>query len=513
LIGALVFFVIVLLAWIIPHQRAALLFTEAEIAFLFPAPISRRGLIHFKLLRSQFSILITTLFLALLTRRFAGHFAFRVAGWWLILSTLNLHFLGSSFARTLLLDRGVSNWKRRTAVFLLVGTFLGLVIWWADRTVPPMTFSPLENLVELKNYVQQVLLSGPALYFLYPFRLIVRPYLAPDALSFLLALGPAVALMAFHYWWVIRSDVAFEEASVDASQKLATKVAAIRSGNWQAARKPAKAKRPPFRLRPTGPRPIALLWKNLISAGQAFTLRMWIIFAIVGLSICVGLQAGSGTSARPGWMPALAMLSAMFIIWTLLLGPQFVRQDLRHDLPRADILKMYPMRGWQIVLGELLAPAAILTGIQWFLLIITVALSANWPGEMLPLESRLGIGFSVAILAPLLNLITLQIPNGAVLLLPAWFQTGKEGPQGIEATGQRIVFMLASLLVFGLALLPAGAVYLGVLWLVHQLSGLALALPIAALAAAIILAIEGALGLMLLGWLFERFDVSAESNP
>ena len=53
LVGALALFVIVLLAWIIPHERAALTFTEAEVAFLFPAPVTRRTLIHFKLLRSQ----------------------------------------------------------------------------------------------------------------------------------------------------------------------------------------------------------------------------------------------------------------------------------------------------------------------------------------------------------------------------------------------------------------------------------------------------------------------------
>ena len=42
-VGACIFLVILLLAWIIPHERAALAFTEAEVAFLFPAPISRCG--------------------------------------------------------------------------------------------------------------------------------------------------------------------------------------------------------------------------------------------------------------------------------------------------------------------------------------------------------------------------------------------------------------------------------------------------------------------------------------
>lgn len=81
-IGALLLLGIILLAWIIPHQRAALTFTEAEVAFLFPAPIRRRGLIHFKLLCSQVAILFTTLLLTLLTHRLGGTrgFARRAGG-------------------------------------------------------------------------------------------------------------------------------------------------------------------------------------------------------------------------------------------------------------------------------------------------------------------------------------------------------------------------------------------------------------------------------------------------
>src|SRR5882672_9075900 len=71
-LGAATLLVIVLLAWIIPHGRAALTFTEAEVNFLFPAPVSRRTLIHFKLLKSQAGILFTTLLLTLITGRFGG---------------------------------------------------------------------------------------------------------------------------------------------------------------------------------------------------------------------------------------------------------------------------------------------------------------------------------------------------------------------------------------------------------------------------------------------------------
>ena len=134
-----------LLAWIIPHQRAALTFTEAEVAFLFPAPISRRGLIHFKLLRSQTAILFTTLLLTLVTNRLGGHAWIRAAGWWLILSTLNLHLLGSSFALTMLLDRGISNWQRRLGILALVLVLAGVVIVWARQTMPAFDLSRFDD--------------------------------------------------------------------------------------------------------------------------------------------------------------------------------------------------------------------------------------------------------------------------------------------------------------------------------------------------------------------------------
>src|ERR1700722_3424644 len=119
-LAALVLFIVVLLAWLIPHERAALTFTEAEVAFLFPAPVSRRTLVQFKLLRSQLRILFSAFIFSLFFHRFGGNVWIHSAGWWLVLSILNLHFLGASFARTLLLDRGISNWFRRLLVFLLL---------------------------------------------------------------------------------------------------------------------------------------------------------------------------------------------------------------------------------------------------------------------------------------------------------------------------------------------------------------------------------------------------------
>ncbi len=508
-IGALVLLTVMLGAWVIPHQRAALTFTEAEIAFLFPAPISRRSLIHFKLLRSQTAILFTTLLLTVVTNRLGGKMWIHLVGCWLILSTVNLHFLGSSFGRTMLLDRGITNWQRRLGILALVIVLVGVVAVWARQALPSFDLSQLRDVEAARSYAEQVLTSGPLPYLLFPFRLVVRPYLAPTATAFYYALGPALGLLLLHYWWVVRSNVAFEEASVEASRRLAEKVAAVRAGNWQGTRTNTRAKRAPFALRPMGPPAVALLWKNLISAGQAFTLRLWISLAVFAVFASVGFgQASSGS----GWRPALGIIAAVLMFWSLLIGPQFLRQDFRQDLALADLLKTFPLRGWQLALGELLAPAVVLTAIQWFLLILILGLFSQPATAHLGWPSWLGAGFGAALILPMLDIITLQIPNAATLLFPAWFQAARGGGHGIEVTGQRLIFMIGQLLVFLLALLPAAAALAAVFFLVKMLLGSTIAIPLASIAAAIVLAGEAALGVMLLGWLFERFDLSVELN-
>jgi len=510
-IGALILLVIVGLAWILPHKRAALSFSEAEVAFLFPAPVGRRGLIHFKLLRSQLALMVSVLFLTLISSRFStdGRWLIHAAGWWVILFTLNLHFIGSSFALTMLMDRGISTWKRRVAVIALAVVAVGIVGAWLIREFPEFTPDNLAKPDKILDYAMRALVSGPLPYLLYPFRLVVKPYLATNWLNFFVALGPALLLMLLHYVWVIRSDVAFEEASVEASKRIAEKIAAARAGRLGRTGKKIKPKRPPFRLAPTGPPLVGLLWKNLISAGNAFSARTWLILLILAVVVGGNLMGSRHNNTLP---VVIGSLAAMFGIWAVLLGPQIMRQDFRQDLPQADLLKLYPLPGWQIALGEILAPAVILTAIQWLLVVLGVACVVPFARENVPIGLVMAIGAGVAVLLPMLNLISLMIPNAAVLLFPSWFQTGKDAPHGIEATGQRLVFALGQFLAFIVALIPAAAAFTGFFFVVKYLAGPVPAVPIASLAAALVLALEAGLGVMLLGWLFGRFDLSSETT-
>ena len=503
-LAALGLFIILLLAWLIPYERAALTFTEAEVAFLFPAPVSRRTLVHFKLLRSQVRILVSAFFLTLLSRRFGGQIWTHAFGWWLVLSTLNLHLLGSSFARTLLLDHGVSHRFRRFLVLLVT---LGLVVGvylWAKSTLPPVAAADAGDFQALLKYGQALLTAGPAWYLLYPFRLLLQPFFATDTTAFFTALGPALLLFLLHYFWVIFSDVAFEEASLAASQKLAVRIAAVRAGNWQSARNPPKPAQAWFVLAPTGPAVTALVWKNLLGLRQVFSSRLWILLLVIGMVLLGGLGHSGHKS-----LPLVAVLGVAIVLgYSLLLGPQLLRLDFRRDLPQADILKTFPLPGWQLALGEVLAPVIVLAGFQWLLIAFGLGLSLLLPAKFKALAVLIGLG--ALFILPVLDFLLLLIPNAAVLLFPSWMQAGKDSPRGIEATGQRLIMAIGQLLALLIALVPPALVFSAFFYPLKWALGLFAAATLGALAALLVLALEAGFGVLLLGKLFERFDVTEE---
>ena len=496
--------------WIIPHERAALMFTEAEVAFLFPAPVGRRTLIHFKLLKSQTAILFSALFMSLIGRWGGGNYVFHAIGWWGLFSIINLHLLGSSFARTLLLERGISNWRRRLIVLGGAGLAAAGVILWARHALPPPPdFSNAKDLSAFTGYagssaIRPVAVAAGAVPVGH------RPAVCRGRARILPRPHPRAGPYRAALLWVIRSNVAFEEASVELSRKFAERIAAVRSGNWQAMGKPKKGKRPPFVLRPEGWPAVAIFWKNLISAGQFFTGRAW--FFLVWIAVIAGgmLRSSGGHSGM-----ALAFLAVSLGVISLLYGPAILRHDFRQDLRVADILKLFPMPGWQVVMGEILAPAAILAGAQWVLLILAFVLCpANVGDAPVPLVLRIAAALSAALVLPCVDFIALLLPNAAALIFPAWVQLGKDTPRGFETMGQQMILMFGQIIVLMLALLPAGlaaaAAYFTAWWLFGKV--MAVAVFSGALAAALVLAAEAALGVFLLGKAFERFDWS-EGSP
>jgi hypothetical protein len=357
----------------------------------------------------------------------------------------------------------------------------------------------------LLGWVRDVAASGPAYYFLLPFRMLIRPALAPDVSSFILRLPPVLLLLSLLYLWIVYSDAGFEEAALERAERTARKLEEARSGVPRIS--PRKARRAPFQLRPGGAAYVALFWKNLISAGRMSSRRALLLFGAVGLGTAMVVAARKeGVEIIATILGGMAAGSAIFMMF---LGPVVIRDDLRIDLLHMDLIKTYPLPGWSVVLGEVLAPAAILAAIQWGLVFIAAATLPSIGDEVWTPFHRVIFGLGAAILIPCFSLVALLIQNAAALIMPGWMQLGKYHQRGIEAMGQRLITMAATVLALAVAVIPGAILFAAGFFSGYWLLGLAV-IPVAALLAAAGLLFEAALAVLGLGRLLERLDVSLE---
>ncbi|ACB74785.1 putative ABC exporter domain-containing protein [Opitutus terrae] len=512
--GALALFVIISGMWLLASGQPGIRFTEAEIAFLFPAPVSRRTLVHYKLLSALAASLIQTLFFALIFNSralFSVRVLYILAGWWIVLTFLNFHYMATTLTTARLAAAGFGQ-RRRLAVG---GTALlavaGAVALWTWRTQPDVLLAP-----SLTGWARDVLTHGPLGWVLAPFRWLVAPFFAGGPAAFLLAIGPALALLAAHYVWVVRLNVSFEEAAIAAAARRAAQVtAALRTGKRTLSAR-TTARRDPFSLALARWPELAFLWKNLLSSPAWLTWRAWLNGALVIIVGTLVLQRTMGDSYWLAGAP-LATASAMGGLMALFYGPLLTRMDLRQDLANADVLKTYPLAGWRIVLGELLAPTAIIAGIIW--LAILAWLLGLW-GQHPPQLSevwfsphlRVILALAAAATAPFLVALELLVPNAAPVLLPGWFHSLRTPAAGIDLMGQRLIFGFGQVLVVLLALLPAAiaAALLG--FIVQAFAGPAIAIVVATIAVILVLVGELWCGVWVVGRRFERLDL-VEARP
>ncbi len=525
-LGALLMLVIVILAWVLPNERPGLRFTEAETAFLFPAPISRRALINFKLLSSQFSILFTSLFFTIISNRWSflgGNPLTHAIGWWVVLSTLNLHFTGAALTISRLVEGGVSPLRRRLYVFAIILAIVAATLAWVWNGIAAPDADDVAGFAPFSHYLLEIIDTGALGVLLLPFKFVLGPFLAPTTQEFFLALAPALLVVVAHYMWVLRIETSFEEASLAHAEKRTAMVTALREGKRPFAAIRTKGRAAPFHLRDTGRPELAFLWKNLLSTASYINLR---VFGIAVGCVLVGSKwYGASDFAHSKASFVVTFMALFAAVYIIVFGPHIARQDLRGDILNSDILKTYPLRGSQLLLGQLLTPIAILTGLVWLCLLaaaLTFQPSPKLAATFTPLV-QVALAAGGALLAPVLCALQLLLLNGATITFPAWFQTTRVQPGGggIEVMGQRLMFFAGQLLLLIVALLPAalGAVAgFGLTWLIFYLSGhTELAsipgITVGVLAAFIVLAGETWFGLKWLGTRFEQLDVSSELRP
>jgi hypothetical protein len=489
--GALALWALAIVAWLWPFGTRAWTFNGAEVQFLFTAPVTRRALVNYKLLRAQLGLLfgvgIMALFSGAARAAASGRWSF-VLGGWLLFATLYLHALGVNLTKGSFRApvSGVPRlaWASAAVMMLVSGVIVATMAVNAPFLISKPFGEALRGILEATR-------TGVAGLALWPFVAVVAPMFAIGPAAFARALVPALAVVAVNYWWVLKSDAQLEEAAAAAERQQARGRRGLPAPVVRAA---------PFTLDPVGRLETAVFWKNTIQFGRYVSVAVIVrvLIPIVVLAVVMGLNRTGGS---------MAPLVLMLAFFATMFGPYMVRNDLRMDLPKLSALKSWPISGRELLVGELLAPVVVLTVLVWFLLAVAFALWPSWsvgPADML---GRVAVAIAGAVLAPMLIGGQLVIQNAAVVLFPGWIVTGGARARGIEAMGQNMLMMAGTLLSLAIGVLPAAAVAGGIGALLYFLIGWPGVVPAAIVFAGILL-LEVALVLTWLGRVLERTDPS-----
>jgi ABC-2 type transport system permease protein len=428
--------------WLARADRTALAFTPAEVHLLFPAPISRRALVHTKLLRGQAAILLNVVIWVVLLRGGAA----TIDGWqrglalWVLFSTFTLHRLAAALVR-LNASQHAGAGRRRAIVPLVIFaamlTTVGGLLWQAR---PALSLAWSVGAGDVARVLGETLQHPAARVALAPVQALVGPVFATSPTDWLQRIGPALLVLALHYLWVVRTDAAFEEAAVEASQERLKALARMQGTSLDAKRSKKGGVARTLPLPTFGHPAVAVAWKNATAAirGGGWLKQIGLFFVLFAGTI--GLLRWS-TGMPTG---ALIGLTSVWGVMLMLLGPQWTRFDLRLDLRDLTSLRTLPLSGRAIVTAEVVG-VSLLHAITVFAFLAVPVLFATFdPTVRADVLELTGAPWpwlvALLLLVPAINLLTFTVQNGLALLYPAWVQLGTDR-RGFEAMGQTMLTM------------------------------------------------------------------------
>jgi hypothetical protein len=498
LLGAVLLVGVAAWSWTFGSERRALAFSPAEVTFLFPAPLTRRALIHYKMARLQLLILFNVAIWTLILGRQAG-----VSGWrralalWVLLSTIALHRTGAALVRRSVAEHGAFALRRRILSLTFVAVGLAGAISGLIAALPALASIGAAGGSALIGAAEAIAAAPLAGILLRPFRLAMAPLAAGDAPNWAAAMGPALLILALHYVWVLRSDTAFEEAAAEWSLERA------RRGPDRGVPFPRGAASPTLLpLAPAGRPALALVWKNLAAVFRRRRVR----------NIALGygaVAAGIGSASLAGARGVAHGAGALALTWAgfaLLLGPQWVRNDLRRDLRQLDLLRSYPLRGRTVIAAEAAASTVSLSLIQLGLLIAAWLAFVGERGGDTTLGERTGLLAAAILVLPAVNYVALLLQNGAALLYPAWMSAIGDGAGGLEALGQNLLATVGFALLLALLLVPPAAAGASLAYVAGAGPG---AIAVGGVAGLALLGVEAGLLVRALGAVYDGTDASA----
>jgi ABC-2 type transport system permease protein len=489
--------------WLFRGERTALAFTPAEVQFLFPAPITRRGLVHAKLLRMQLAILVNTLIFTVVFRGNAGE----VAAWerglslWVLFSTLSLHRLGAAIVRTSAIEHGHAGRRRGLIPIVIFGALVGAVIYGVAVHIPAIRIASTSGIKAMVDALTTALQAPVPAAALWPVRAVLAPMQLVNTPAWLPALGLSLGILLLHYLWVLRLDGAFEEAAVEATQHRAERLQRFRTSQMGRTRsRGGKLARVPT-LALHGRPEVAIVWKNVAAALRGGAWRTQLLSFTIGLAVLAAVTK----SASPRASDAFLGVTIGWGVMLLFLGPLWMRFDLRLDLPRLAMLKTMPLEGWRIVGAEIVAVTVLHSFTVWSLMTVPLVMFLQDPALFFQSGATVPVLVSIVVGVPVFNALMFTIQNATALLFPAWVRLGTEA-RGFETMGQNLLTTGATTLVAAVALVFPVGVGGVVLWLANDWDGWSVLLATVLASAVVVLELWPVW--RWLGTVFEGTDVN-----
>lgn len=498
-VAGVIVLAMMILAWALPEQSAGLTFSEAEIQFLFPAPITRRQLLIYKVLRQQPQVFISAALMSFFAFRHA-----KFVGLWVCFMVLSVYFTFVALARARLKLLGIGFLIRLPAVATVVVGLSYLLARSVDRTlIRAEAFKVVPG--HLPAFVSPVR-GGVADALLFVPRLFGRAALPPTIPQLLASCAALLVLGLILLELAARMNVAFEEASVAASQKQLKRRQRItehRIGKLVTfPRIP-----PPFRI-PAGARPeVAIYWKNL-TAGLRIS-SPWLLIMFAFAVYFLGQAMYTDEQSIRVIVAGLALLMAALFPF---LGSGVFTQDMRLDLPRIELLKSYPISGERLVAAEIAGPLTFVAATELMMLVVAAIIihMADMPKKLVFFASPEFILIALIFATPICA-AQLLIRNAVPILLPGWAMRAPDEQRGFVVMGQRLLMTAGNFLVLLFVLLPAACIVVpGVLIAHHWFGESTAVVALSTVPGAALLFVEVWIGIRFLGAQFEKIDVTNE---
>ncbi len=463
-----------------------LLFSPAEIDFLFPGPFTRRGLLAYKVAGAIFGVMISSVFFLL---AFLKSSKSPVSAYLAIaMAMLFFQFLGIAVGLASNTVAAFATSVRRRAVVAGVIALAVASVWSAGKEIFSLPLP--EALARLEG--SPVVRAATT-----PFRPFILVYasdrVSPEMLGWA-AVG--LAMVAAMVAVVFAIDAQFLETSAAASTRIYAQVQRMRQGGGLMPGRgigATKAKRARHRLSMlpwwggVGP----VLWRQLSTALREPTRLTLLLVILVAPGLITLFARDQPGSVGVGRVAAMAFLSIALYLCAFFSA--MVAFDFRGDVDRMEELKALPIHPLPLVIGQLATPVLVFTLPGW----LAFALASPYLGRVSATDFLL-----VAFIGPMTALL-IALDNLLFLLFPT--RNSQATAADFTSMGRQVLLILAKMLLGGVTVLVAILIGALVLYLTGG------AWLWAYLAALVVPTIAAAMLVPLVALAFRRYDVAGDT--